>query len=163
MLVESNDLGNTVCELLLLEYDNPCILVNTEPNRLGMKMTPKTKKMGCSIFSSLMENEKFEIRDYNTIQECFTFTKKGQSFMADPDVEGSTDDLVMNLIIFSYFTTTPLYSEITDSMDSFKTKYFKDKEEKLLGDIPAFGFLGSKIQREEDDPGILYPFGTRWS
>ena len=67
-------------------------------------------------FKDLLENQKIEIVDEDTILEISTFVAKGQSYEAS---QGNHDDLVMNFIMFSYFSGTIFFNEITVTTTSF--------------------------------------------
>ena len=121
VLVETNDLGQQIAEALQfeLEYDN--LLMTTQRGRagqilgagfsgrgsgFGVKMTKQIKKIGCANIKTLIESDKIFINDFNIIEEMSTFIRKGQSWQAD---EGSTDDLMMCLVIFGWLSNQPFF------------------------------------------------------
>ena len=78
----------------------------------GVKMTKQIKKIGCANIKTLIESDKVFINDFNIIEEMSTFIRKGQSWQAD---EGSTDDLMMCLVIFGWLSNQPFFKEMTDT------------------------------------------------
>jgi hypothetical protein len=69
-------------------------------NRIGIEMNRKVKRLGCSSIKDVLENNKLQIYDENSILEISTFVSKGQSYEAS---DGNHDDLMMNLVMFGYF------------------------------------------------------------
>lgn len=88
-----------------LEYEN--IFFDLEEiNKIGLRMTTKTKKLGCSYLKKFIENNKFEIVDFDTINELSTFISKKNSYEADT---GCHDDLVIPFILFAYLLNQELF------------------------------------------------------
>ena len=118
---------------------------------IGIEMTRKVKRLGCSGIKDIIENEKLQINDTNTILECSTFIAKGQSYEASP---GNHDDLIMNLVMFGYFATTEMFGDMTDI--NLKEMMFKDKMAQIENDMVPFGFIDdgsdaiNELQKEED-------------
>jgi len=106
VIIENNSIGMEVLNNLnyMSEYEN--IFYDVD---FGIRTTKKTKSLGCSNFSFLMDQRTFDICDYDTIQELSRFVRKGNSYAAQ-DV-GDTDDLVTPFIMFSYFLFMDDYRE----------------------------------------------------
>jgi len=106
-----------------LEYENlwKVFTGNKQPQQLsagfargvqmGLKMSPQVKRIGCSNLKTLIEGDKLIVNDFDTISELTTFVSKKNSFMAE---EGSNDDMVMTLVIFSWVTTQKYFKEIVN-------------------------------------------------
>jgi len=101
ILAESNDVGSQVLNELNyeFEYEN---LINESSRNLGVRTTKLTKRVGCSVLSDLLSSNKLIIQDINTILELANFVSKGSSYEAE---RGSTDDIVMTLVMLSWYTT----------------------------------------------------------
>ena len=113
VLVESNDVGKEVLTSLNyeLEYENLVTLKsNKEKYQLGMRTTKATKAMGCSNLKDLIEKNQLIIKDFRTLQELSGFVVSLNSYEAG---EGFTDDLVMSLVNFSYFTGRDLFEDLS--------------------------------------------------
>ena len=156
VIIESNDQGSLVCNGLYhdLEYENMHVESAIKANALGIEITRKSKRIGCSGFKDLIENNKIEIVDEQTIIEISTFEARGQSYEAS---DGNHDDLVMNLVMLGYFISTQTFSDMTDI--DLKQMLFKQRLDEIENDIVPFGFVddGSQaiaaIERtEERDP-----------
>lgn len=152
VLVETNDIGQQVADILMhdFEYDNMMFTTNRnfEGVRLsgghsgvshaGVRTTKSVKKVGCSNFKSLVENDKLIINDYDTIQEMYRFIHKNNSYEAE---EGN-DDLVMCCVLFSWLTDQLYFKELTDL--SFRKRLQEDNEKRIEAELLPFGFMDDK-------------------
>ena len=137
VVIESNDAGQLVCHGLYneLEYENVHMSSAIKASGIGIEMTRRTKRLGCSGFKDLLEENKLEIVDEETIMEISTFEAKGVSYEAS---DGNHDDLVMNFVMFGYFVTMPQFQEMTDI--NVKQLMFKQRMAEIEADVPPFGF-----------------------
>jgi hypothetical protein len=140
VIIESNDQGAVVCNGLYyeLEYENVFVESAVKANSLGVTMTRKVKRIGCSTLKDLIEENKLDIVDEDTIIELSSFEARGSSYEAS---QGNHDDLVMNLVLFSWFTTNPFFSELTniDVRQLIHSENIKMIEDAVV----PFGFIGS--------------------
>ena len=136
VVIESNDAGQVVCNGLYheLEYENMFVESTIKASGLGLNMTKKVKRIGCSAFKDLIENQKIDICDEDTILEISTFVARGQSYEAS---EGNHDDLVMNFILFGFFVGTTYFGELTDI--SIKKLMFEQRMLEIENDVLPFG------------------------
>jgi len=154
VIVESNDQGTVVCQGLYhdLEYENVHVESATKANRIGVEMTRKSKRLGCSAIKDILEENKLEIVDENTIFEMSTFTAQGQSYEAS---DGNHDDLMMNLVMFGYFVSTQFFADMTDI--NLKQMMFENQVRQIEDDIVPFGFIDNgddeinRIEQAEND------------
>ena len=148
VVIESNDQGSVVCNGLYqdLEYENIHAESAIRMDKIGVEITRKTKRMGCSAIKDLLENNKLTIVDENTIFEASTFVSRGQSYEAS---DGNHDDLIMNLVLFGYFVTSKYFGDMTDI--NLKEMIFKQKMKEIDDDIVPFGHIddGSQFVEEE--------------
>jgi len=147
VLVETNDVGQQVADILYqdLEYDNMLFTAGTNISGIkisagfgtsshpGVRTTTSVKKLGCSNFKSLIENDKLIIHNYDTLQEMYRFIHKGTSFEA----EQGNDDLVMCCVLFSWMSDHVYFKELT-SLD-FRKKMAEDSERRLEENLLPFG------------------------
>jgi hypothetical protein len=138
VVVESNDQGTVVCQGLYheLEYENVHVESAVKANRIGVEITRKTKRLGCSAIKDIIEAGKLEIVDENTIFEMSTFVAQGQSYEAS---DGNHDDLMMNLVMFGYFVSTQFFADMTDI--NLKQMMFSNQIRQIEEDIVPFGFI----------------------
>lgn len=150
VVVESNDQGTVVCNGLYhdLEYENLHTTSAVKANSLGIEMNRKTKRLGCSSIKDIIESNKINIVDENTILEISTFVGKGQSYEAS---NGNHDDLMMNLVMFGYFVSTQFFADMTDI--NLKDMMFRDKMTAIENDVVPFGYIddGSDYIEEEEN------------
>ena len=138
VVVESNDQGSVVCNGLYhdLEYENVHVESTVKANAIGIEINRKTKRLGCSAIKDILENNKLKIVDENTILEISTFIARGQSYQAS---DGNHDDLMMNLVMFGYFTSTQYFGDMTNI--NLKDMIFRKQMKEIEDDIVPFGFI----------------------
>ena len=154
VVIESNDQGGVVCNGLYhdLEYENMHVESSVKANALGVEITRKTKRLGCSAIKDILETNKLNIVDEQTIMEISTFEARGQSYEAS---DGNHDDLMMNLVMFGYFVSTQYFADMTNI--DLKKMLFDQRMREIEDDIVPFGFIddGSEAiaaYENEDDP-----------
>lgn len=138
VVIESNDQGGVVCNGLYhdLEYENVHVESSVKANAIGVEITRKTKRLGCSAIKDILEERKLDIVDEQTIMEISTFEAKGQSYEAS---DGNHDDLMMNLVMFGYFVSTQFFADMTDI--NLKQMMFEQKMQEIENDVVPFGFI----------------------
>ena len=168
VLVEINDIGGQVADILHseLEYEN--ILMTSVKGRkgqvlgggfgkggsqFGLRTTSVTKRVGCAALKSLIEEDKLIIEDFNTVNELTSFIAKRQSYEADV---GHNDDLVMGLVMFAWVTTQPYFNEMMDM--NIREDIYGDKIKQMEEEMTPFGFFddGSSDDFEIDSDGTLW-------
>ena len=170
ILVEINDIGGQVADLIHNEFEYENLLMSTIRGRkgqtldggfgasqtqLGLRTTKAVKRLGCSILKSLIEGDKLLIEDYAIINELVSFVSKNHSFEADM---GHHDDLVMCMVLFSWLTTQNYFKDLTN-MD-IRKNLFQDKMENLEEEVTPFGFVedGSQDQGFYDNKGNYWKY-----
>ena len=173
VLVEINDIGGQVADVLHqdLEYDN--ILMCTHMGRkgqtvtsgfgasgkgtthMGVRTSAVVKKLGCSVLKSLIEEDKLIVEDIDTVNELTTFIAKKQSYEAD---DGYNDDLVMSLVLFAWLTRQDYFKSMTEI--DVRTEIYEDEIEKLQENMAPFGFIndGSDEKGEWDGEDRWFAF-----
>ena len=151
VVVESNDAGQVVCNGLYydLEYENVFVESMIKANAIGITMTRKVKRIGCSNIKDIMEQKKLIIHDEDTIREMSTFIAKGASYESDFN---SNDDLMMNLVLFGWFSSTVFFKESTDV--KLKHMLYKEKVKQLQDEVIPIGNMPADQK--------LHPFGKEW-
>jgi hypothetical protein len=84
----------------------------------------------------LIEQNQFIVNDRNTIHELSTFSKKGNSYEAEP---GKHDDLVMCLVLFAWLSEQQYFKDYTN-INTLVTLRDKNEEE-MDQDLAPFGFV----------------------
>jgi len=123
VLVETNSIGSQVGSTIYYDYEYDNIITsaikygNNELNvsgknlDFGLRMTKKSKMIGCSNLKQLIESDQLEIVYFDTIEELNTFAKKGKSYEAE---ESKHDDIIMTLVSFAWLTTQDYFSDLFD-------------------------------------------------
>ena len=139
LIIENNDAGQVVCNSVYhdFEYENTFVESTVRSGGVGVTMTKRVKRIGCSNLKDLLEARKITIRDLYTIQELTTFEASGESYAA---ADGSHDDLVMNLVLFGWFLSTP-FAELGDG--EFKSMLFAEKIKQMESDLVPAGVFHS--------------------
>ena len=157
-LVEINDIGAQVADILHheLEYDN--ILVTSVRGRkgqtldggfgsaqsqLGVRTTKAVKRLGCSIIKSMVEEDKIVVEDFDTIEEMVSFVAKANSYEAE---KGHHDDLMMTLVLFGWLSTQSYFKDLTNF--DLRKNLFQEKIQKLEDELTPFGFIDDGVSLE---------------
>ncbi len=158
VLIEINDNGQQVADILYqdLEYEN-VVSMSFHGSEMGVRTTVSVKRIGCSNFKDIVENQKMIIDDMELIAQCATFIQDKKSFAAEP---GNHDDLVMCCVIFSWFMTTKTFIDLNDMslIATIREKNMKHIEDSLT----PFGFFDDGTKQEDDGfvevyvPGLTY-------
>jgi hypothetical protein len=169
VLVELNSIGSQVGDILHydLEYSNLLMTATVGRNGLilgqgfgnkckfGLQITKTTKRLGYSNMKSVIEDDKLLIEDFGIISELSTYVEKGDSYAAD---DGSNDDLVACIVLFSWCVTQPYFKELTD-LDVAKDIRELHRQE-IEDDMAVLGAL--LINGEELEDGIVEEGGDLW-
>lgn len=157
VVVESNTYGKQVVDSLWNDYEyenmllsrsasNDARLAGQRQERItpGVKTTKTTKKIGCSTLKGLIESNQLVINDYETIQELNSFSAKGTSYEAE---KGHTDDIVMSLVVFAWFSAQPYFNDTFDqnTRDAIRRNIFQDEEYHA-----AFGFMDDGLSANSE-------------
>ena len=160
--IETNDNGQQIADILFEDYEYENILSTVEMGKKlnkklvvgwgygtksgrGIRTTKSVKRLGCSVLKNLIERQQLIITDYDIISELSTFVSNGVSYEAE---EGSHDDLVMCLVLFSWFTNQKFFSDMTniDIRRKLNEEQLQMIEEELTGDLILAGHV------DVDDP-----------
>ena len=156
VLVETNDIGGQIADILYAELEYENILSTIKENNqtyispgfsksttLGVRTTKTVKRQGCFAIKSLLEEKKLNIFDADTIHEFSTFVEKSGSYVAD---EGYHDDLVMTLVLFGWLTTNQYFKELTDV--NVRERIYKQQMLQIEDELTPFGFIDNGSDEE---------------
>jgi hypothetical protein len=170
ILTEVNDIGQQVAEILQmeLEYDN--VLMTTQRGRagqilgamfsgrgtsMGVRMTKQIKALGTSSIKTLIESDKVIINDFQLIEEMSTFSRRGNSWMAE---DGCNDDLMMCLVIFGWLTNQQYFKELSNS--NIRNQLYIEQQALIEQDMAPFGFVDDgtpdELKSEVDEYGTVW-------
>jgi hypothetical protein len=151
VLIEINDLGQAVAELLHeeLEYGNLMTISQrgkkgqkadggfggAGKSQFGVRMSHTIKKIGCSVLKELVENDKLIVQDFDLISEFSTFVSTKAGYEA---TDGYHDDLVTTMIIFSWLTTQNYFKDYTNL--DMRKKLYEEQIKKIEEEVMPFGF-----------------------
>jgi len=147
VLIENNDQGTVVCNGLYyeIEYENVFVESAIKANSIGVFMDRKVKRIGTSTMKDLIEQDQLIVRDADTIVELSTFVAHGSSYGAS---QGNHDDLVMNLVLFGWFSTTNMFSEQTDV--DIKKMLYEEQMKLIEDDMLPFGEIDNGLDQNTE-------------
>ena len=167
ILVEVNDIGEQVAEILAFDFEVEGIMYTENAGRggkrisggygknvdKGIRTTKSVKAIGCNMLKLLVEQDQLRINDFNTINELSTFSRRGNSYEAE---SGCHDDLVMGLVLFAWLTDQAFFKDITDinTMMTLKRKSDDDMFSDMMPDVMIDDGLDD-IQKPEDNPWMI--------
>jgi hypothetical protein len=148
-LIEVNDIGEQVSEILHYEYEIETLLFTESAGRSGKRIsagfgrtvdkgirtTKSVKAIGCNMLKMMIEQDQLIVNDFQTINELSTFSRKGTSYEAE---SGCHDDLVMGLVLFGWLSDQSFFREITDINTMAKLK--QRNEEEMDASLMPLGF-----------------------
>lgn len=162
-LVEINDIGGQVIDILHdeLEYEN--VFWTTNKGRAGQQLsagfgnkggagkgvrtTKQVKRIGCSNLKDLIEADKLILVDIDTISELSQFVQVGESYEAE---QGANDDLVMGLVLLAWCVNQDYFKELTNS--DFRNYINQMNEQAIEDQMLPLGFIDDG-QDDVDDWG----------
>lgn len=166
VLVETNDIGGQIADILYAELEYENILSTIKENNqtyispgfaksttLGIRTTKSVKRQGCFAIKSLLEEKKLNIFDADVIHEFSTFIERNGSYTAD---EGYHDDLVMTLVLFGWLSTNQYFRELTDV--NVREKIYKQQMLQIEDELTPFGFID-----DGNDETIIVENNVAWS
>ena len=155
IIIENNAEGGMVATQLHYDIEYPNVFVQgmTSADDIGVTMSRKIKRIGCSTMKELLEENRLTVVDGHTITELMTFVNKGSSFEAD---RGYHDDMVMNLVLFSWFITTDYFTNITDKQ--VKDLLYSEQQKLIEDDLLPAGVFGTDGIEES----FVDKDGDRW-
>lgn len=118
LLVEINDLGEEVVNIIWYEYEYENLYF-TKGNKIavaggypGIRTTSKVKGLGCSVLKELIEKDQLLLSAHKIIEELGLFVMHRKSYATqDPQVN---DDLCTTLWLFAWLTKQDIFQEITN-------------------------------------------------
>lgn len=160
LLIEMNDTGQQVSDILHeeLEYDN--IITTTIKGKkgqratgfgvgrvqYGVKMSNQIKKTGCLVLKEMVENDKLLISDFDVISELSTFVSEKASYGAS---DGYNDDLVACLVLFGWLSTQSYFRDLVNT--DIRRKLMQEKIKKMEEEMLPFGFTNFEMDDNERD------------
>lgn len=172
VLIETNAIGQQVADILFREIEYEYVLMTAANGRdgirissgfgvgakVGVKTTKTTKRVGCSNLKSMVENDKVIIKDYDIIYELSRFTLQGNGVYK---AESGYDDLVMCMVIFSWFQQQEFAKELsnTNLREALYHKNLQSIEEDV---VPAGEYNNPAIEEHPAVIDLTNDYFDRW-
>ena len=168
-LIEVNDIGEQVSDILYFEFEVENLLYTESAGRSGKRIsggfgkssdrgirtTKSVKAIGCNMCKLLIEQDQLIVNDFETIKELSTFSRKGVSYEAE---SGCHDDLVMGLVLFAWLTDQAFFKDITDINTMLRLK--EQNQDHLDNQLLPIGFNSDDIHLEESLPTGWFSYDT---
>lgn len=158
VLVETNDLGQQVADILHQELETDNVLTTTFMGRggqrlggfganarLGVKTSVATKRIGCAQLKVLVEENKVELNDMEIIGELIHFVSNGTSYEAE---SGYHDDLAMCLVLFAWASVQEFFHEIANN--NVRNIMLSERERQMEDEMLPFGFIADGHDQHQD-------------
>lgn len=160
VLLEINDLGAQVADILYESFEYENLLFTENSGRAGKRISSgfgnkvdkgintskSVKATGCALLKLLIEQHQLILNDAETISELKTFSRKANSYEAET---GRHDDLVICLVLFAWLSEDRFFKEFTDINTLMELREKSDDD--LMSELTPFGFIVDG--REEEDAG----------
>ena len=173
ILVEVNDIGDSIAATLNYDLEYPNILMcamrgragqvvgqgfSGSKTQLGVKMSVTVKKIGCANLKAIIEEDKLLFNDFQIFQELTTFVQKKQAWEAD---EGYHDDLVMCMVLFAWLVMQDYFKEMTDQ--DVRRRIYEEQRNQIEQDMAPFGFVDDGMGDDTflDADGNLWEYGDK--
>jgi hypothetical protein len=159
-LVEINDIGGQVTDLLHHEFECESMLLTESAGRSGKRLstgfsknadkgirtTKSVKAVGCNMIKMLIEQDQIIINDFDTVNEFSTFSRRGKTYQAE---SGRHDDLVMGLVLFGWMSDQIFFKEMTDinTVDKLKER----NENAMIESLLPIGFNSYDHENQNQD------------
>lgn len=172
ILVEVNDIGDSIAATLNYDLEYPNVLMcamrgragqivgqgfSGNKTQLGVKMSVTVKKIGCANLKAIIEEDKLIFNDFQIFQELTTFVQKKQAWEAD---EGYHDDLVMCMVLFAWLVMQEYFKEMTDQ--DVRRRIYEEQRNQIEQDMAPFGFIDDGLGDDTflDGDGSLWEYGN---
>ena len=127
MLVENNDIGSNVANMIWQDYEYDYI-INTDGRGkpIGTRATKKSKLDANMLLKRFMENGWLTIRDDLTLKELSQYEEVTPNVFKGP--RSGHDDCVTSLLWALYFVSTPFFDAKDLSVKSIDSKFLLSKK-----------------------------------
>ena len=124
---------------------------------MGVRMTKQIKALGTSSIKTLIESDKMIINDFQLIEEMSTFSRRGNSWMAE---DGCNDDPYDVSSHIWMVVKQQYFKELSNS--NIRNQLYLEQQNLIEQDMSTFGFiddgtLADELKDEVDE------YGTVWS
>jgi len=148
MVIVENNIDQSIVDSLYMNYEYPDVFRERNKKILGFRTTTKTKRLMLSHLKKFIEEDKFVVRDQETIDQFFTFVDNGKGSYAAEDLYH--DDLIMSLALcFAPFLEIRNFEDFKDFLSKLeaKKKEYEEEEDSILTTI-SFGYVDADVPEE---------------
>jgi len=137
VILENNmGFGKDILDILLYDIGTEAtVYMEAGKKDNGVRMTVRSKRLGCAQLKTLIERDQLLITDYDTIGELYKFVRVKNSYEASD--EDSHDDMVMGLVNFAYVHSTRFIDDFISSPITFREKILKEHRSQIDSELSA--------------------------
>ena len=151
VLIEINDIGQQVVDILYMDLEYEGVLATQTMGRggqrigggfggvrpqMGVKTTKQVKRIGCANLKTLIESDKLINLDYDVFYELTRFVEVKDSYEAE---SGSHDDLVMCCVLFAWLVNQSYFKELFTT--DVREQLVQDNNKIIEDSGVTFGFI----------------------
>lgn len=171
VLIEINDIGQQVAEILYMDLEYEHVMMCAMRGRAGqvlggyfsskaqygVKMSTSTKKVGCSNLKTLIESDRLTFTDYEILEELTRYVRHNKTFKAE---SGYHDDLCACLVIFAWASTQTYFKDIASS--DVREHLYEEKKKIINNQLMPFGFADNGVEIIPSLPEKFIEDGDLW-
>lgn len=171
IMVELNHMGSEIANTLYIDLEYENVMFTTMNGRngqqmgggfagktnFGLKSTPQSKRISCSLVKTLIESDQLIINDFDTYSEFTTFVRDKNTYNAE---EGHHDDLVACCRIFAWITGQRYFKE--DMEQDLRTNLDRKQVDKIEEMLVPFGIIDNGMVVDDINDRIKLHQETGW-
>lgn len=153
VLIENNDLGESVCNDLWFTQEYPNVLWTKNGkisggagSIIGIKTTKQVKVRGCGAIKEIIEKGQIVLNDFRILEELGVYVQNNKGSYEAQDTH-INDDLCSCLFLFGYFTVLDFFKDISNT--NVSKKLMDRYEQQLEDNIVPVGFFPSQTDEVE--------------
>lgn len=150
LLVEVNDLGEEVSNIIWYEYEYENIYF-TKDNKIsqtrgypGVRTTTKVKGLGCSVLKELIEKDQLLVTAHRIIEELSIFVVQRKSYAAENTI--INDDLCTTLWLFAWLTKQDIFQQVSNN--NLRAKLTEQTQQFINESMTPFDFFEVNVPQE---------------
>lgn len=161
VLVEVNDNGQQIADILFYDLEYEGVLLTQSKGRAGIrvgggykvkpirgvKTTKQVKRIGCANLKTLIEEDKLLFNDYHLIYELFRFIEHNTTYQAE---EGEHDDMVMCCVLFAWLAHQRYFRNKTDT--DVRADLWEENKEIIEDSVTPFGIFNDNAPEIKKAP-----------
>ena len=155
VLIENNDLGESVCNDLWFTQEYPNVLWTKNGKIsggsgaiIGIKTTKQVKVRGCGAIKEIIEKGQIVLNDFRILEELGVYVQNNKGTYEAQDTH-INDDLASCLFLFGYFSVLDFFKDLTNT--NVSKKLMDRYEDQMENNIVPVGFFPQQTDEVETE------------